>query len=151
MPFPGQRKHPYTIDTTPKRPAPPDMPGAPAAPALVIPRLALTPIVLLFDSLAIVDTVSHRPLALLDLRRAKQWFFEIDNGLDQALTVTSVGAMLNDPAGAPTMEVAGSVAANSREAIVNDLFAPWVGVTLQASTAPTTGVVTVRGQVQVEE
>lgn len=115
------------------------------------PLIATKSVVTLFNAVAIRDTVSHFPTALLDLRNARQWSMEIDNSLDQNLTVELIGSLTDRP------DSAGDLGANqvsllgTFEPIAASDWAPFVGVRLIAGTAPTTGLVTVKGQVQVEE
>ena len=121
------------------------------APTLAVPRLRKLPIELLFDAQDIRDVLTHRPLILLDLGLAKLWTFEADNGLNQAVTIAMVGGLANDPAGVGNVGLSQSLAANTREPIISDTWAPYLGVTVLAALAPTTGSITIRGQVQVED
>jgi len=128
-----------------------------AAPSLAepsvapVPRLRKTAIDVLFDAAEIRDTATHRPLVLLSLERGKVWAFDADNRLDQAVTIAMVGSVNNDPANAGNIGISASLAAGTREPVINDTWAPYIGVTVAAAVAPTSGSITIRGQVQVEE
>ncbi len=115
------------------------------------PLTAVKPVVVVFNAVAIRDTVSHFPTALLDLRNARQWAMEIDNSLDQNLTVELIGSITDRPDSAGDLGVDSVSTLGTFEPIASSVWSPFIGVRLIAATAPTTGLVTVRGQVQVEE
>lgn len=115
------------------------------------PLIAVKSVITLFNAVAIRDTVSHFPTALLDLRNARQWAMEIDNSLDQNLTVELIGSITDRPDSAGDIGVNQVSTLGTFEPIATDSWAPFIGVRLIAATAPTSGLVTVRGQVQVEE
>lgn len=121
------------------------------APAVVVPRLRKLSVVVLFDAQAIRDVLVHRPLVLLNLEMAKFWAFDADNRLDQAVTIAMVGSLVNDPANAGDVGLSSTLAANTRQPVINGTWAPYVGLTVTAPVAPTSGSITIRGQVQVEE
>ena len=149
-----QRRVPYTLE---KIAGAVVVPGAPAPGALAVPTsptLFVTDPVTLFDRVAITDTLSHRPVKLLAIGRARMfagWVLEIDNQLDQALTADLIGSMFDDPANAGDVGISSSIGAGTFQPIINDTWVPFLGIRLTAAVAPTTGFVTVRGVVQQQE
>ena len=100
----------------------------------------------LFDSLAIRDTVSQRPILLIPVVVTRgRSLFVVNNELDQAVDFTIVGDQINNPAGAPDIGGTATIAANTRESISTDIWAPWLGIRAVAAAAPTSGGLTVDG------
>ena len=100
----------------------------------------------IFEDLLIRDTKIRYPdpeTGWLDGFVSRRVSFGVINDLNQAITVTPIGKV---GAAEAALKTGTSVSANT-EAIVSlnldDNFAPAVSVMLQASTAPTTGAITV--------
>jgi hypothetical protein len=111
------------------------------------------PWVRLIDRLAITDTGSHRPNVLLNLNQAVSWVFEVNNQLDQSVTIHLVGAFTDDPGNAGDVGLSATIAATTVEPVVLDasnLWTPFSGLRAVCPVAPSAGFVTVRGAVQVE-
>lgn len=118
------------------------------------PSLKLRPQVVLFDGLAIIDTANHDPLVMVDLSKADpsgSWMFDVWNDHNQILTFNVIAALTNDPASAGLTGNTGTIAAVTREPIINDTWAPFVGIRVNYAVAPTTGQLTIRAQVRVFE
>ena len=88
------------------------------------------------------------PTELLDLRKASFWYFEVRNYTDQALTAKLIGSIQSNPAQAGEIGAETSVAADTIEPIVTDLFAPFLGVKVSFATAPTRGNVEIYAYAQ---
>lgn len=104
--------------------------------------------VLLFDGVEIRDTASHRPLesdALLDLRGARNWSFEIQNDHDQAVTVEVIGGSNRTPAGMGLLGISVAIAANTIEPIATDIWLPFMALQTSYSVQPASGSLTIRG------
>ena len=89
------------------------------------------------------------PDAMMPLGNARYWFIYVTNGLDAEITVELQGSPDNDRR-APNLGASQVIAAGTPEPIATNLWAPWVGINVTPSAAPTSGEVRIRGLKQIE-
>mgnify|MGYP001586197084 CR=1 FL=1 len=122
---------------------------------LVIPsagpmtRIGLTRVYSHFQE-EIRDTRNHTPKYMVPLHNAGKYGFDIVNDCDQAVTVLLYGASAGSGVGERVAAISSafSVSANTREFFASEVWAPWVGLRVNYSTAPTSGTLGVTAVVQ---
>ncbi|MCI0441271.1 MAG: hypothetical protein L0177_19385, partial [Chloroflexi bacterium] len=101
--------------------------------------------ILLFDRFQVRDTALKHPLRALDLRGADYWGFDVLNEHDQTVLVELIGGDSRAPSSLGAIGVSASIAANTNEPIVTDIWIPTMAVRISYSTQPTAGQITVYG------
>jgi len=118
-----------------------------------ISQLDVGELVVLFDGEVITDTVERRPKELVDMRNTPPGaiLFEVDNRLDQSIDVQIIGSLRADPQNAGNLGLGATIAATTREPVATEFWAPFMGLTITATAAPTAGSVRVEAQALVEK
>ena len=88
------------------------------------------------------------PDIMSPLHYASKWAFDINNGCNQAVTITPIGGSDAGAGSAGAIDADFAVAANTRQAYATELWHLWVGLRATYAVAPTTGVLTIRLAVQ---
>lgn len=104
--------------------------------------------VTLFADLAVRDTINHRPTeggAVLDLRGARNWHFDIENGCNQEVTVNIIGGANRSPDGMGLLGVSVAIAANTLEPIATDIWLAFMSLQISYAVGPASGAITAKG------
>ena len=102
----------------------------------------------LIDAQKIRDTAPHWADRMLDLRRAENWGFEVENHTDQSVAVHLIASGRENPSSAGDVGVSVNVAAGTTEPMVTSYWMPWLGLRIIFAIAPTTGSISIEGFVQ---
>ena len=102
----------------------------------------------LFSSLEIRDQAVHRPPHLAHLQKVSKWFYYVENSLDQAVTLTTIGSLFDDSNAGDT-GTSTAVAAGARESIIADEWTLWQGLRAECGADPTSGSLTITAVGQV--
>ncbi len=128
---------------------------APASPRIGDEVLAGGPASAAVREVTLLDSEIRRivadeePVTLLDIRSAGEWYYIINNGLNEAVTLALVGNNTAEPAGALDLNWSVEVAANSRRLLYPTN--PWSGFqgwTATTEVAPTSGRLLITGFTQ---
>ncbi len=107
--------------------------------------------IVFFNAEAITDTNNHRPPsgAVMDLRGARNWSFEIQNDHDQAVTIEIIGGSNRSPDAMGLLGVSVAIAANTVEPIATDIFLPFMSLQASYAVGPGSGTLTATGARQL--
>lgn len=108
--------------------------------------MLITKKVTLFEHVQIRDIISHYPGEMLDLTKAKSWSFEVNNNLNQSVGCYLIGG---NSRGDVNSNV--TISAKTVEPIVTNIWLSQLGIKLICSTAPTSGDITVIGEIQEDK
>lgn len=93
-------------------------------------------------------TETINPEIMSPLHYATKWAFDINNGCNQAVTITPIGGSDAGAGSAGAIDADFAVAANTRQSYATELWHLWVGLRAVYALAPTTGTLTIRLAVQ---
>lgn len=103
----------------------------------------------LFDQQLYKDTNYHYPPDhMMDLERARHWFVWVNNTTDQDLLIEWIANVQDVPAGSGNSGLTDTVPTGTKMPVFANLWAPYVGIRIKHSTAPSSGYVQVEGWIQ---
>ncbi|NIV33255.1 MAG: hypothetical protein GWN58_28560 [Anaerolineae bacterium] len=100
---------------------------------------------IIFDQERIRDTDNRVGRAVLDLSNARHWGFEVINDHDQAVDVELLAGGIRPASGLGLVGVSATIAANTTEPILTDVWARAMTVRVSYATPPSEGNLTVIG------
>lgn len=105
------------------------------------------PITKLFNEHTVRSTAAQRPVNIVPIILPRgRAFFRVRNGHNQILTVEIIASSFNDPAGAGLTGATAAIPANTTQAVVTDIWAPYLGLEARYAVAPTSGDLTIEGE-----